>query len=296
VIRLDGDFFREFPRYAEKSVYVTDGCHHVCGSQDIFLNERAREIASICVMGIFGGEVMRSGASLKADPPSRELFDAEFYHWVVRGCSTVVEAGKGRPLTNSVFKSIPWGMYGVLCAEQSQITLRSPYLDNELVGLMFQAPKDFLFSKEISLRLIAEGNPNLCSIVTDRGVDGRRTFILSKLYELYYYSLFKLDWYYGVGMPHWLTRLDYAVRPLHIERVFLGKQRIDHYRIWFQNELAEYVREILVDRATIERPYLNRLFLERMVESHARGRGNYTNEINRALTVELIERLLIEKP
>jgi len=294
MIRLDKSFFRNFSDHAEKTVYLTDGCHNVCGSHDIFLNGQAREIAPIRVTGKFGGEVLRSVANLKATRPLRDLFSPDLYEYILEAGSTVDEVRNGRPLSYSVFKGIPWSMYGCVAAEQSQLTYRAPFMDNDFVGLLYQAPAGLLSGKEISLRLIADNAPGLTRILTDRGFGERHAFPLSNIIKLFYWGLFKVDWYYGVGMPDWAMKLESKIGMFHLRKLFLGTQRIDHYRMWFQSEISDYVQQILLDRMTMGRPYLNNHFLEHMVESHIKGKRNYTNEINRAMTVELTQRLLIE--
>src|SRR5262249_14307188 len=47
VLRLGRDFLSKFAEYAEKTVYVTDGCFGVCGSHEVYLNKLARDIAPI---------------------------------------------------------------------------------------------------------------------------------------------------------------------------------------------------------------------------------------------------------
>jgi hypothetical protein len=168
-------------------------------------------------------------------------------------------------------------------------------MDNDFVRLIYQAPADVISNNQISLRLIGDYNPRLAQIMSDRGFYGSRTIMLSNLKELFYWSLFKLDWYYGVGMPGWAGKLESKWGLIYSRKLFLGTQRIDHYRMWFQKELSEYIRETLLDRRTKERPYLNGQYLERIVEDHISGGKNYLGEINRLLTVELIERLLIER-
>jgi hypothetical protein len=50
----------------------------------------------------------------------------------------------------------------------------------------------------------------------------------------------------------------------------------------------------MLDERTLSRPFFNRNFIEKMVLSHTKGTGNYTGEINKALTAELIHRQLVE--
>lgn len=295
VISLDTQFFKNFQRYAEKTIYITEGYHDVAGAHDIFLNEKAREIAPVRLTGKFGGEVLRGVATMNAAPPARELFNPEFYEYILKTSSTVAEVRRGRPLSYSLFRGIPWNMCGCLSAEQSQMTYRSPYMDNDFVKLVYQAPADVISNNQISLRLIGDYNPRLAQIMSDRGFYGSRTFMLSNLKELFYWSLFKLDWYYGVGMPDWASKLETKWGLIYLRKLFLGTQRIDHYRMWFQNDLSEYIRETLLDRRTKERPYLNGQYLDRIVEDHISGRKNHLDKINMLLTVELIERLLMER-
>src|SRR5690242_2086908 len=57
VLRLGPSFFSEFPRLAEKTVYVTDGNLDVSNTHDMYFNKLARTVAPIRVTGKFGSEV-----------------------------------------------------------------------------------------------------------------------------------------------------------------------------------------------------------------------------------------------
>src|SRR5262249_33301618 len=59
VLRLGGEFFSRFPHYAERSMYLTDGCVDVTRSPDLYLSERAREIAPVRLTGLYGDEILR---------------------------------------------------------------------------------------------------------------------------------------------------------------------------------------------------------------------------------------------
>ena len=58
-------FSRKFPRYAERTVYLTDGCVEVSHSPDLYVNELAREIAPVRMTGNYGGEVLRRVRAFK---------------------------------------------------------------------------------------------------------------------------------------------------------------------------------------------------------------------------------------
>jgi len=294
VLRIDGRFFYDFPRIAEKTIYVSDGQHDLCGSHDLYLNKLAREIAPIRMSGKFGSEVLRGASTFRSCSPCESLFDPDFKKHVQAAQRNLVEINRGHRVSFSVFKDAPWHEYGRLLVEQSQVTYRTPYMDNDLVGLVYQAPAEASSNKEIALRLIEDGDPALFRIPTDMGLGGGRDLLLAKAAPFLYWLLFKAEWYYDEGMPHWLTRFERIFGPLHPERLGFGSHKYLHYRRWFRDELFEYVRGILSDKRTLTRPYLNGDFVKEMAESHKRGSHNYTNEINKTVTVELIQRLLIE--
>ena len=199
---------------------------------------------------------------------------------------------KGNPLSFAVFKQAPWHHYGLLALEQTQVSLRSPFLDNDLVRTVFRAPQSTFASHDISLRLIEEGSPLLRRIPTDRGVDGGglEGAVLQRTLEF----LTKAEYAYDYGMPQWLAQIDNFLSPLHLERLFLGRQKFNHYRVWYRDALAAYIREMLLDQRTLSRPYIQRHTLETMVEGHVKGNANYTNEIHVVLTLELLHRLFID--
>ena len=78
------------------------------------------------------------------------------------------------------------------------------------------------------------------------------------------------------------------------ERLFLGRHKFCHYRIWYRDALAPYVREMLLDDRSLARPYLRHNTVETMVQKHTRGEANYTTEIHRLLTLELQHRLFLD--
>ena len=97
-----------------------------------------------------------------------------------------------------------------------------------------------------------------------------------------------------MGMPQWLARLDHAFSPLHFERLFLGRHKPFHFRVWYRDALAGYVQEILLDERSLSRPYIERKGMEALVWGHLKGNRNFTTELHKALTLELLQRIFIE--
>jgi asparagine synthase (glutamine-hydrolysing) len=95
-------------------------------------------------------------------------------------------------------------------------------------------------------------------------------------------------------MPQWLAGMDHRLSLLHLERLFLGRHKFCHYRVWYRDQLANYVREMLLDSRTLNRSFTNRRRVEAIVTEHLRGTANWTTEIHRLLTLELQHRLFID--
>ncbi|MGO9614245.1 MAG: asparagine synthase-related protein, partial [Dissulfurispiraceae bacterium] len=254
-----------------------------------------RSMAPVRITGTHGSEILRNNRCLKGRSPLKELFSSDFKEEIRSALKTVASFNDDNSLSFALFKEAPWLEYNRLVIEQSQLTIRSPFMDNELAGLMYRAPSGSRSTAELSLRLIDDGNPELHRIMTDRGVYGKSNNLFLLFLRLYYEGYFKAEYYYNYGMPQWLAKLDFIMKTFHPERLFLGRHKFYHFRVWFRDELSNYVREILLDTQTIGRPYLNKHFVEKIVRGHTQGYRNFTTEITKMLTLELIQRLLIEQ-
>ncbi len=170
-----------------------------------------------------------------------------------------------------------------------------PYFDNDLVALVYQAPPELAQSNELSLRLIADGNPALARIGTDRGVALSVIPGLTQARHLFQEFTFKAEYAYDYGMPQWLARIDHALSWLHLEKMFLGRHKFHHFRVFYRDELSGYLQEMLLDSRARCRSYLSGNILEKIVNSHIKGNRNYTLELHKLLTVELIHRQFLEQ-
>lgn len=294
-IVVDPQLFAEFPSLAEKAVYVSDGTMDVTGSVELYVNRIARNIAPVRLTGNYGSEIVRGNVAFRPGSVEDQLLEPEFAQLVRKAAITYANERQGHNVSFIAFKQVPWHHYSRLAVERSQLTLRSPYLDNDLVSLMYQAPPDLVLSREPSFLLIADGNAHLARIPTDRGLLYRPIPVITKLHCLYQEFTAKAEYAYDYGMPQWLTGIDHMVAPLRLERFFLGRHKFYHFRVWYRDKLSQYLKDILLDPRARNRPYINGRFLEEMVNSHIEGKGNYTSAINRVLTAELFQRQLIEQ-
>ncbi len=95
-------------------------------------------------------------------------------------------------------------------------------------------------------------------------------------------------------MPQRISRIDHFFSALRLERLFLGRHKLCHYRVWYRDALSAYVREMLLDQKTLSRPYLERKGVEAVVNGHLKGGLNYTSEIHCLLSLELLHRLFLD--
>jgi asparagine synthase (glutamine-hydrolysing) len=149
-------------------------------------------------------------------------------------------------------------------------------------------------NNDICLRLIAEGDARLLQIRTDRGLAGNRGGPSAEISRALLEFTFKAEYAYDHGMPQWMARIDHVLSPLHPERLFLGRHKFYHFRIWYRDTLAKYVQEMLLDSRSLSRPYLERRGLETIVRGHLKGNRNYTAAIHKVLTLELTHRLFVD--
>src|SRR5881296_708805 len=170
VIAVGDQFLSRFPHYAERTVYLTDGCADVSRSPDLYVNERAREIAPVRMTGNYGGEVLRRVRAFKPVAHLPGMFRQELLPYVRQAEETYGSLLQGHPLSFAVFQQAPWHHYGLLALEQTQLSLRSPYLDNDIVRTVFRAPESALANNDVCMRLIADGDAALGRIRTDLGL------------------------------------------------------------------------------------------------------------------------------
>ncbi|MFZ1130819.1 MAG: asparagine synthase-related protein [Terriglobales bacterium] len=294
VIEVGEEFLSRFAHYAERSVYLSDGCIDLSRSPDLYVSEKAREIAPVRLVGTYGSEVLTQVPMFKPVRPLPGLFSPELLADVQRAETTYAAVRREHPVTFAAFRQSPWWHYGVLALEQTQLTVRSPYLDNDFVRAVFRAPKSNLPQSDVRLRLIRDGSPSLAAIPTDRGLGGDSGRLASLAKRSLLEFTFKADYAYDYGMPHWMARVDHWFAPLHFERLFLGRHKLIHFRYWYREALADYVRQMLLDPRTLSRPYLEPNAVQAVVNGHLKGERNYTNEIHKVLTLELIHRLFLD--
>jgi hypothetical protein len=134
--------------------------------------------------------------------------------------------------------------------------------------------------------------PQLLAIATDIGALGRGPAPLRALRQTYRKALVKAEYLCTHGAPNWMAALSARVPAL--ETAWLGRNKFHHFPFWIRSQMAPFVRERL---SGSNGRHLDAWFdMERvamMVEEHISGRANYTDEIDKVLTVAELQRSLI---
>ena len=294
VIRIDEKFLRGFSEYAQKNVYISDGTHDAFGAHDVYFNEIAKNIAPVRLTGKFGSEVVRSKRLIPNVDFPKYLMQPSFAPLLDEVLTIATHGKMSNSLTRAVTEDIPWYEYGRVSVEQSALTLRTPYMDNALVKLMYRAPEGVRLSRELQVRYIKDQFPELANVPTDMGKPRKNGEPPGKLAHGFYWALAKAEYIYLYSMPHSLTWVDRKLRWLHPERALVGRQKFEAYRIWTTTYFAESIREILLNPQARCSEFFDKAWVRKVVERHTAGTHNYLYELNRMLTVELIYSTLLK--
>ena len=292
-ITIDGRFLTEFPEYARRAIYSSDGTHDAFGAHDVYFNETAQKIAPIRLTGKFGSEVVRIRRLIPSLTYPSGLLQPSLTSLVEQLPSYAEIDPDGHPLTRVVCQEIPWHEFGRVSIEQSEVTLRTPYMDNELVKLMYQASPAVRTVGMVQEQYVRDKSRALSTIATNMGKFASENQLITKfLYEAAR-ALFKVEYIYLFATPHWLTRVDRTLEKLRLEKILSGRQKWEGYRLWIKTHFSEFIQGTLLNPQANYTRHFEKKTVERMVRSHVAGTHNYLSEINRALSVELIYSTLL---
>jgi asparagine synthase (glutamine-hydrolysing) len=300
-IRLNGDFLDDYPRHAARAVYASDGLVDATTVDCLYLEQQVRNLVPVKLMGGFGSQVLgRVKPALRARPPAAALIHPDFRAQLSAVSESMGDYSSGHPLSCMLRREIPWYWSKFTVPQMSQVAVRSPFLDNDLVQMLYRAPREGYDGTAFELHAVEGSNRSLLAVRTNRGMGGNAPpgvdAVVRNIIRLRRLADRTLNWeVLPHTMHHLVSRVDrWVLSPLHLDRLFLGYECYQHYNLWFRQALARYVRDTLLDPATLQRPYWEPAGLRRIVEDHIRGRGRYLREIRKALTIELIHRTLIE--
>jgi asparagine synthase (glutamine-hydrolysing) len=294
LLRIGSDFFSDFAIHADRTVFVTDGCFGILGAHETYFNAQARRLAPVRLTGNFGSEVLRGVSTFKPLELSHDLLSPEF-RCAVDSSVREFSDSKEHAVTFAAFREIPWNLFGSVAACRSQVTFRTPYLDNELVALAYRAPERLRKSSLPASRLVRANSAALSEIPTDRGFVSDNSGLGFLFRRLLAEATFKIDYYNSEGLPRFLSHLDPTLRRVSSSLRILGLHKYLPYSHWFRKELAPTVMERLTTDRVRQAPWGSKNAPEICARAHISGQGNYLRELNAVLTLEAIDRLLLSE-
>ena len=294
ILRVDDTMLREFPALARECVRVSGGTMDVSGAVELYVNRAAREIAPVRLTGNYGSEIVRGHVAFRPQRLRADFYEPEFARHLAAAAQAYADERRVRDQTFIAFKQVPWYHHARASVERSQLDVRSPFLDNALVELMYRASPRALRDPSACLELIRSGRADLARIATDRGLRHGQPGWRDRARRAVLDFSAKAEYAYDYGMPTWLTRVDRALSLLRPERLFLGRHKFYHFRTWYRRQLADYVQDTLLSATAKARAPYRAGVIDAMVREHVRGEGNHTDEIHRALTHELIQQTFID--
>ncbi len=196
VIRISGEFFDDFPTFVQRTIYISDGTHNAFGAHDLYFNQMARGIAPIRLTGKFGSEVVRLRRMIPWMTFPRELLQQELKSALDEAVPLEKVSQTPNLFSRAVCEEIPWYEFGRVAIEQSQLALRTPYMDNDLVKLMFQAPPGLRAKGGLQARYVKDKSPDLNVILTNLSRSGESHPLIKEIVYIAFWSLFKAEHIY----------------------------------------------------------------------------------------------------
>lgn len=297
VCYLGKDFFENFSEYARRTIYISDGCADIFKSHEIYFNSMARNIAPVRLTGSYGTEIIaRNPYFMSQARIDKRIFSGQF----LLERQELSHYGHSFEFRDSFIDGLRWLFpSGFLALENSQVGVRWPYMDKEVVKFIFSAPQEFLQDSKIQRYVVEKNSDQLSAVPSDKGAYIKLDNMLRnerlRLSALWCKSLTILDkTYLSHSVPHVFTRMDPLMKQLRLERIVLGHSNLVAYRRWMKNELTGFTKKMLSEEQTLSRPYLNQGFITKIVSDHFNNRANYIAEIGKILSLEIWHRLFID--
>jgi asparagine synthase (glutamine-hydrolysing) len=294
-LRLGADFFLNFASHTDRTVYITDGCLGALGAHEIYLNRQASQLAPVRLTGVFGGEILRGVSMFKPLGLSPRLMNPDL-GYSVNSLTQAWSRNSQHPVTFTAFREVPQKRFATPAASRSQLTFRTPYLDNEIVALAYRAPESLRESPLMAWSFVEGNSQPLSRIPTDMGIAAKANGLGIAPRRILSKAVCKLDYLYAEGLPHWLCSFDRLFDVVDSRARLFGWHKFLHYRRWFKRELADYIAGTLKEVQTRRSSsFWNFGFLETLAHDHINGRRNYVHEIDAVLTLDAVDRLLFHE-
>jgi asparagine synthase (glutamine-hydrolysing) len=288
VIVLGEEFLDNFTEHLEKAIYVSDGYLGLSGAAELYVNSIARNISPLRLTGNYGGELLRGHRAFKTVLPRGCIINTELNEFMKKAQSKFKELESLDAITFALFVQAPSMGYGRFAIERSQLQPRTPFMDNDLVKLIYRAPRKLLSGSELSAAIVSRYNPQLLKIPTDRGLLYGNTKNKGFTLRLQRKAFIKAEYLTSHGMPNWLAVISRLGIGRFFEKAFLGRDKFQHFRHWTDKRLGGSIKQALEQPVPSLNLFLNHRQVARIVHEHISGKKNYINEIDKILTLGIV--------
>ena len=293
VLVLDDAFVRGVGDWLEKSVYIADGYLGLSGAAELYLNRAARRIAPVRVTGNYGGELLRGFRAFKGSMPKGDFLTQDMTRHVSDAIDAFGSLNEMPPLSFTLLRQAPSG-YGRYVIERSQVTVRSPFLDDRVIQVLYRRPVQMTRAIDPCAFLVGRRRPDLLGIPTDRGFLGDGGQLRRRAVRVYREALFKAEYLTGHGATHGIAQMTRRPPGSLLERILVGRHKFLHPRIWMRGSLGEYMHGVLTEAQDALGAVCEPGAVQRLLREHMNGSKNYWEELDKLLTIAAAHRLLLK--
>lgn len=262
ILTIGDDFILNYHEMLTRSIYYSECNLAVRSSIDFYANMLAREIAPIHISYNCAARLLRNESFSKINKTNSDLFCREFLEIDVSAHEREFETNKN-DLNFYLEKGIAYGECAKLMLQQSQYTVRLPFLDNDFIKMLYRSPVEALKNNELSIRMCKNKNIDL----KKNHLKNESNFFISTLKKMFYKN------------NHQTNLHKYYDQKFKIR----NKERIDNY-----------FKEILMDQKTLNRPFINKSFFQNRINQHFNGKFDFSDDITKLLSIELLYRTFID--
>jgi len=291
------DFFKNFPDFAEKAIWITDGMGDISATSAYYVHQYHRNI--ICVGGKYANQIALSDNPHKKYSMTKlnsiKYLNDDFYQYVQkiskRNLNTIHKKYDSSNIqaNNDLLFAIYelcrryWG--DRVSIENSMFLLRTPYADNEFLEFLMQIPQDSRNLRKLQAYVILHNNEHLSKIPTDTGGLPNSSRLINKIAANFYKT-----WRLGAKVCNYKKTLPF----LRLDKTFFANNTTVKYGYWFRENLKSYIKDIVIDNRTFSRPYWNPVVLERIVNEHINRKTDHTEHIFKIISFELFLRQFVD--
>lgn len=287
VLRLQSDFLEGFASQAEKTAYVSDGYGSILWSHEIYLNRLAREVSAVRLTGNFGSEVLRAVSTFKEMPLHGDWYQGELRSELLATKEQLKASYRHEnPGQFAAFKEVPWKLATIARLAGSQLQIRTPYLDNEILRMACSSPIG-VSGTTLPISFVRQMFPELARIPTDQG---ESSGVTQGFRRLWFKGTFKLDYRAKEGSQYFISQ---SLDLLSHYRLMPAPHRYLEYRRWLRGPLGHYVNDLLRGGNSFVRGFFGVHALNRTLDDFLSGRRNNTFDVAALMTLELINKCLL---